>query len=391
MKGDVLRLKKTGIKINGIESRREFFFYGFVLCFAVSKAWGLDSADDSYKLLAMGGLGFWLSVLRDTKFSLKEYISMICLLVVGASSLLFSGKVGVLFPFLLFTASKDIDIEVVLKRLSGIWLGVLVFKTFLALSGVVGTTVIIQNRLFMDNAQRYDLGYGHPNLYHVVFFIGVSLFCYTHQKLRIMYYIVFFLLNLLVYKLTYSTTGWVLTALSILGFAVITLIEDHCVKYYVLSRFLGMLCVVPMIMSFLLAYLYRGDSSEWIRINSFLTGRLNWNYMYIHKYSVPLLGQRFDNRVPNMLDNAYIFILYRYGIIVFSILFVGYVLVLVRLVKKDDIRKILFCFIFLIYGFIEQFIQNCFMNFSMFFLCELMWEVTKDNGKESKNRKNDRC
>ena len=68
MKGDVLRLKKTGIKINGIESRREFFFYGFVLCFAVSKAWGLDSADDSYKLLAMGGLGFWLSVLRDTKF-----------------------------------------------------------------------------------------------------------------------------------------------------------------------------------------------------------------------------------------------------------------------------------------------------------------------------------
>lgn len=382
MNVDVLHLKKIGIKINGIESQREFFFYGFVICFVVAKAWGLDSSDDSYKIVAIVGLGFWLSVLRHTKFSLKEYMSTVCLLAVGALSLLFSGKIGVILPFLLIVASKEINVEKVLKDFSNVWICIVIFKTFLTLTGVIQTSITVQDRLLMNRAQRYDVGYGHPNLYHATFFIGVVLFCYTRKKLKGIYYIGLFLLNLVVYRLTYSTTGWMLTTLSIIGFAIISYIENHCVNYHILSYFLGILCPIPMIMSFLLAFLYKGDASRWIRINSYFTGRLNWNYIYMHQYSVPLLGQRFDNRVPNMLDNAYLFILYRYGIIVFGLFLVGYILVLTKLVKENNLRKILFCLVFLIYGFIEQFVQNCFMNFSMFFLCELTWRKTKDNGRD---------
>ena len=380
--GITIYLKVIKLKIRGIESWREFFFYGFILCFIVAKAWGLTAGDDGYMILAMVGIVFWVATLYCMKFSQKEFIGILVLMLIGGLSLLFSGKLGVILPFLLISVSKGMEIEKVLRNSTRIWIGVFVFKIFLVLTGSVQNTVINQRRIFSEGAERNSMGYGHPNLFHVTFFIGVALFCYTHKELHKKDYFSLFLLNLVVFRLSYSTTGLVLTALAIVGFALVEYIEKHCVNYLSLAVLGGVSCAIPMVASFLLAFIFRSDSRWWIRLNSFFTGRLNWNYLYVHLYSVPFLGQRFDERIPNLLDNAYLFILYRYGILVFGLFILGYVLVLAESVKKKQIRKIFFCLLFLIYGFAEQFTQNCFMNFSMFFLCELMWKETKDNGTD---------
>lgn len=380
--GIILDLKNINVKIRGIESWREFFFYGFILCFIVAKAWGLTAGDDGYMILAMAGIAFWVATLYCIKFSQKEFIGILALMLIGGLILLFSGKLGVILPFLLISVSKGIEVEKVIRNSVRIWIGVFIFKIFLVLTGIVQNTVIYQRRIFTEGAERNSMGYGQPNLFHITFFVGITLFCYTQKKLHKKYYFCLLLLNFIVFRLSYSTTGWLLTTLAIMGFALIEYIEKHWVNYHSLAVIEGGACVIPMAASFLLAFIFNSDSGWWIRLNSFFTGRLNWNYLYVHQYSVPLLGQRFDGRISNILDNAYLFILYRYGILVFGLFLLGYVLVLAKCVKKDQLRKIFFCLLFLVYGFAEQFIQNCFMNFSMFFLCELMWKETKDNGRD---------
>lgn len=380
--GITVYLKNIKLKIRGIESWREAFFYGFIFCFIVAKAWGLTASDDGYKILAMAGIVFWAATIYCIKFSRKEFIRILILILIGGLSLVFSGKLGVILPFLLISVSKGIEVEKVLRNSTGIWTGVFTFKIFLVLTGIVQNTVKNQRRIFTEGAIRNSMGYGEPNLFHITFIIGVILFCYTHKELHKKYYFSLFMLNLIVFSLSYSTTGLVLTTLAIVGFALVEYIEKHCVNYRSLAVLGGISCVMPMMVSFLLAHIFRSDSGWWIRLNSFFTGRLKWNYLYVHQYSVPLLGQRFDGRIPNLLDNAYLFILYRYGVLVFALFLLGYVLVLAECVKKNQIRKIFFCLLFLLYGFAEQFIQNPFMNFSMFFMCELMWKETKENGTD---------
>lgn len=370
------------IKIKGIESKREVFFYGFILCFIMAKAWGLTVANDGYKILAILGITFWVATLYCIKLSQKEFTGILILLLIGGLSLLFSGKLGVILPFLLISASKGIKVEKVLRDSVRIWIGVFIFKIFLVLTGVIQNTVVNQKRMYTETTVRNGMGYGHPNLFHITFFIGITLFCYTHKKLHINYYFCLLLLNFMVFKLSYSTTGLLMTTLAIVGFAVIKYFEVHCVNYHSLAVFLGVFCAIPVTASFLIAFLYEPGSLWWEKMNLFFTGRLQWNYLFAHQYAMPFIGQRFDGRVFSILDNAYLFTLYRYGIVVFCVWVVGYILILKNFIKKNEIRKIFLCLLFLLYGFAEQYIQNPFMNFSMFFLCELMWKETKDNGRD---------
>lgn len=382
MEDNILCLHRIRIKLRGIENRRELFFYGFILCFVVAKAFGWDSGDTAYKVMGIMGLIFWTAVLRCTKFSPKEYIAVSVLLLISGVSLILSGKLGVILPFLLVMGSKDIEVEKVLKSLTNIWIGAVAFKIFLVLTGIIQNSGVTQGRIYAESAYRYGMGYGHPNMFHIQIFIGITLFCYTHKRLKARHYMGFFLLNLAVFRLSYSTAGVLVTALAVIGFGLIAYVERHCVNYHGLLRLLGISCAVPAVASFVTALAYDQNSARWNKINFLLTGRPKWNYLYMHQYPVPLLGQRFDGRVSNLLDNAYLFVLYRYGLLVFCVLLLGYAFVLARCIKRNDIRKIFFCLVFLAYGFTEQFIQNCFMNFSMFFLCELMWKEIKNNGRD---------
>ena len=103
------------VKKDEKSNKKIIFFNIFIILFTVSKAWGLDSSNRVYYILAAIAAVFWVFALLGTKYEIKEILFCGILLVTSAISLYCSGKIGVMLPAMVIVATKDISIDDVIK------------------------------------------------------------------------------------------------------------------------------------------------------------------------------------------------------------------------------------------------------------------------------------
>lgn len=72
-------------------------------------------------------------------------------------------------------------------------------------------------------------------------------------------------------------------------------------------------------------------------------------------------------------------ILLQFGIVIWLIIAVLYCVTIRKAYINNDKRSMLICAIMLVYAFIEQFFQNCFMNVSFLVIVEYCWSRGKDS------------
>lgn len=75
------------VKKDEKSNKKIIFFNIFIILFTVSKAWGLDSSNRAYYVLAAIAAVFWAFALLGTKYEIKEILFSGMLLVVSAISL----------------------------------------------------------------------------------------------------------------------------------------------------------------------------------------------------------------------------------------------------------------------------------------------------------------
>ena len=366
------------IKKDEKSNKKIIFFNIFIILFTISKAWGLDSSNRTYYVLAAIAAVFWVFALLGTKYEIKEILFSGMLLVVSAISLYCSGKIGAILPAMVIVAAKDTSIDDVIKVMMKCWIVTVSVKVLLVVLGFIPNEIREKTNELAKGRDSYKMGYGHPNLFALAVAVCVLLVLYTYwNNIKWWWGLLIIAVATVVFIVSLSFTGtavmllaagWCLINCLVNRFEILNRIIDFLMIVVSAVFSLGMFVIVSItgINENLDAVLYKYTSSRsWV------------SYDMMDKYPIKLFGQRFDGRAGyEIVDNAFLYTLIQLGIIMFCLMVIAYLFCIINTYKHRDTRRLFILAVFIAYGFMEQSFINPFINFSWLFIADMIW-----NGK----------
>lgn len=155
-----------------------------------------------------------------TKYNRKEYLTIALFLGMGFLSYRITGRNEILRIVMFLAACKDVDMIRCLKMVFWITLTGCAAIILLSVTGIYGAMSLTKDFGRGGIETRYVLGMGHPNALHCMVWALtlLGLFLY-HERMKWQYYIVLMLCHIGCFLLTDSKTSLILSAYTILGFA----------------------------------------------------------------------------------------------------------------------------------------------------------------------------
>ena len=367
------------IKKDEKSNKKIIFFNIFIILFTISKAWGLDSSNRTYYVLAAIAAVFWVFALLGTKYEIKDILFCSILLVTSAISLYCSGKIGAILPAMVIVAAKDTSIDDVIKVMMKCWIVTVSVKVLLVVLGFIPNEIREKTNELAKGRDSYKMGYGHPNLFALAVAVCVLLVLYTYwNNIKWWWGLLIIAVATVVFIVSLSFTGtavmllaagWCLINCLVNRFEILNRIIDFLMIVVSAVFSLGMFVIVSItgINENLDAVLYKYTSSRsWV------------SYDMMDKYPIKLFGQRFDGRAGyEIVDNAFLYTLIQLGIIMFCLMVIAYLFCIINTYKHRDTRRLFILAVFIAYGFMEQSFINPFINFSWLFIADMIWSKEK--------------
>lgn len=334
------------------------------------------------------GLFSLLILLEVFLFKTKKFTWLFCVaFVLSFFTIFITGNTFIVNLLILSMGLKNIKSDKIVKA----WL----IPTIIAFSFLVTLAVLekIPNWTYERNEfkLRYSLGYSYPTP-TASFFMFIVL-AYIYLKKTNITFLELLLMSIaatLVYALTDSRTGWILTMLIIVGALIFKLLKNKIdiSKFLNKKSIIFIVCLIPLVcilISLLLTYLYAQKVPFAISLNKVLSGRLKLQLQAFNNYSQSLFGQNIkwsgwggygyivstENFVYNYVDNSWIRMIFDYGIIntilyTFILSFSFY-----SILKQKDFWLLFTVLFFVVDTLIEGFLLNpgtcfIFIMFAMF-------------------------
>lgn len=273
------------------------------------------------------------------------------------------------------------------------------FKTFVVAKGIYGSEI------------AYSLGYIHPNNLAQEIFYLISLFlCIKNEKLKEKDFLILLVVDIITYMITKSKTACILIFIVLFCIYIMQNIlkrkkiiftyEEKWIKknslekaYKTVCMFLC--CIVPM-MGVFLPILFLKSSGKLQQIIWLLNGRLNNRLsnatMLLNSFQIPLFGKIIDLEFLkqkygyNVVDNGYIYALFNFGIIGFTLIIVLYIISVKKLIEKNQMVYVTVITATLCLAFMENILRAMFMNFCMLFWWEVISSIVKKYGDIGEKR-----
>lgn len=257
-------------------------------------------------------MGLWLLCILMTKYTLREYVVLALLGILGLSVEL-TGDRNEIFRLVLFlAAAKDMDRERTLKYLFyTITMGMLAIIG-LSIVGIGGDLLLTKNFGRVGMETRYCFGMGHPNSFHCMIWASSALGMYLYrEKMKWFHYIAVLVLYAATYYFSRSKTGLLIGIVTIFFFGLgygLPKVKEKAITYY-----LAFVCYLSCI-AFSIYVAVEGNYKYVIfQLNRKLTGRLFWGYALGGARHWSLWATPENN---HYFDMGYIRIFYWYGIVV---------------------------------------------------------------------------
>lgn len=369
---------------NGVKELSFYLFFGLMI---FAKGIGLDSGDKLYYVLSGIACACMGCKLILTKYNKKQMAAMILLGLIAFVAYRNSGRMGILLTTLTLVGIKDMDVKK-LFRLGTVIYGVSFAGTVLmAKLGLIANPMVVHEKGGTEMI-RWGMGYSTGNVFHISYFILVVFLCYTWGKNYTVKKLIGLMAgNLLVFFFSLSYTGVAVTAFYLL-------LNLYAVKRKRLSIAEKILCQLPLplclFFSFGTPFLLQYPIGQ--KINRILNGRPDFSAYYLQNQPITMFGTRMQD-VPNfwiIMDNGYVYFFMTFGIVAFVLFCAGYAVLIARYsgichgrICHEDIRteqkngerlpELAMIFSFLLYGIMEQFISNAFMNVSLLFMGEVLF------------------
>lgn len=353
-----------------------YLLFFFLMIFA--KGIGLDSGDRLYYLLGGAACLCVGGKLLLTPYSKKEILTVCCLLLAAGLAYFHSGRLGIVLSVLAITGMKGMDRKQ-LFRLGTVVYGASFFcMVLLSGYGLIENPMAVHEKGGIE-VIRWGMGYSTGNVFHVSYFILLVLLCLQLGKnFRMVHLGILMAGNLIVFAFSLSYTGAAVSTIYLL-------LNFYAVRRKKLSAAEKVLCqcFVPacVIFSYTAPFLLEYPLVR--RLDALLQARLSFSAHYLQHEPLTLLGGRMT-QIPEfwiIMDNGYVYCLMTFGVLFAGLFVLGYG----RLIagysgwrplhgqQEEKLQELAVIFSYCLYGIMEQFITNAFMNLSLFFLAELLF------------------
>lgn len=410
---------------------KELSYYLFFGLMVFAKGIGLDSGNKLYYLLsAVACIGVGCKLVL-TKYNIRQIGAMALLCLIAFASYRNSGRMGLALTVLAIIAIKDMDIRKLFR------MGLVIYGCSFAFTVVAAEFGMINNPLDVHvkggtELIRWGMGYSTGNIFHVSYFILVVFLCYTWGKRYDVKHMAGLMAgNLLVFLFSLSYTGGIVTTFYLL-------LNLYAVKRGILSRAERIVCQMPLPLCLIFSFAgpFLLDYLAVQKLNAMMQARLTFSFYFLNNQPITLFGARMKD-APNfwiIMDNGYVYIFMTFGIVAFALFCAGYAALIARysgMVKGDGttgkrgmagrdgsagkdsivgrdgmtgrsgrsegfrgkgqgerLPELAIIFSFLLYGIMEQFIANAFMNLSLLFMGEVLFgSCSAGDGEEEKEKR----
>lgn len=392
----------------------------FFLLMIVAKGIGLDSGDRLYYILS-GAACLCVGVkLILTKYRKRELAAMVLLCTIAFVAYRNSGRLGIVLSVLTIVGLKDMDVRKLFRLGAAVYTASFFFTVTAAKLGLIGNSLVVHEKGGRELI-RWGMGYSTGNVFHISYFMLAVLLCYTWGSRYDLKRLLGLLAgNLLVYLYSLSYTGVVVTAFYLL-------LNFCAVKRKRLCMAERIICQLPLplclLFSFGAPFVLQYPAVQ--RLDGLLQARLTFSAYYLQNQPFTLFGTRMKD-VPYfwvIMDNGYVYFFMTFGAVAFVLFCAGYAVVIGRYSglagwfagrKKKEagegdpegkecaegkerseekecpegegdsekLPELVMIFSFLLYGIMEQFISNAFMNFSLLFFGEVLFGRANGDGNE---------
>ena len=349
-------------------------FFGSIL---FVKGLGFYDGQAVFKLvLVFAAVCLFLKIATE-KYAVSELFIMLAIIVFTAVTYLFSGEKGMLLYGAMMIGMKYVDVKRVFALGTLLWGMAFLAITVTSLFHMEDTIYVVHSKLGMGHIFRWSLGYPHPNVLQVSYFIlAVFIIYLLEDDFKLKHAVYLFAGNCLVFLYSVSYTGFAVMICLLAGRLYLCMRKKLCI----VEKFLLMLIFPVCVLTSLVAPVaIKGRLFN--TLNAVLSSRMELAWRYLKPEYISLFGVRLSEITTESLtmDNAYLFAFITYGIIPFVLLCFMTIWAIYKYLKSDKYLEVLILLSITIGGLTEPFLYNTsFKNLSFVLIGALFFQSQRE-------------
>ena len=376
---------------------QEITYFGFFGILLIAKGIGLYEGMPLFNVCLVLAVLFLGCKFLLTDYTLKEWGMIFLFTLISFLAYRTTGEKAVIITVLTILGMKNIPVKRLLRFAFVIWTVTFYGMFLFHIADVTDACILAHNKFGLGFLLRYSMGFPHPNVFHISYFIWMALLLYLFPMKKHKLLVASFLLfgmNLFVFLYSVSITGFALVTvylafnlyLSVRG--KLNMVEKTLIQ-----------CVYPacVLVSVIPPLFFKGKLFD--LLNKVLNTRMNiWNY-YLTNFKPALFGTRVwsPEEATLSMDCSYLYLLYYYGIILFLCISALFVYTIWRFTKENKKAELAIIIGMLIAGITEPYLFNLsFKNLILVFAGNLLyvtlseWEKVKCSDVKQNRREFDR-
>jgi hypothetical protein len=340
--------------------------------------WKMSDVNDQMALVVLVLL--MIQIVFFQQYTVREVVIVATLSLPIIYATMNSDHNKMMSTWIFIIAAKYIDFDRIIRIAYYIELVMTVLVIYLFLSGV-----ITEYTLYRGSMIRHSLGFNHPNQLGIRLFLLIVCRCYIRlEKLHFLDWLIVIATAIFVNRVANSKTSFyalLILALIIAGYEFVNILKGSYDKY---SGFLIFIAALSNVCSIYLSVINLKKHHIINHVNKLLSFRFSQCHRTMQYYGIKLFGQ--DVKLifsrPGIgrtyhfwLDNAYMTILLRYGLIVFAIFSALYIITMHYLKRTEQHFLVAILCLYAIYGIMEN---NFFSMSQNLFLLLLSYPIYKN-------------
>lgn len=349
------------IKENDWEKIGVVAYYGYFAINILMKAFAYDHGDSIYKYFFLFAMVFLGIKLVTTRYTLREVIWAAVLAGVGLALAIITKQNTWLLLFATIIGMKNCRFDMLIKL-------ALYIRVFCLAVLVIGSTFGVFEMGFKTTPNAsyvevpvYSFGMNEPNTAFLSVVLALMLLIYyNYEKLNLKWFVGTSAVALLFYEFTFCRTGII-----VFFFCWLLIACEKCVKSKRLKVVLALSVPVGALFSLITMVLYNPGNPVMSMMNRFVSSRIYITNGYYKDQGISLIPRTqefFYASYHGLIDNTYMFVLLYCGVAVALFFFVLVCMTLFKLYKMECYKELIMIAAMALYGVLEQFVMNAFMN-----------------------------
>lgn len=336
-------------------------YYGYFAINILMKGFAYDHGDNIYKFFFVFGLAFVGIKLITTKYTMREFLWAAILAGIGLWLMIITKQATWLLLFMSIVGMKNCKFEYLIKisvYIRMICLFILVIGSTFGLYDIGYKTT--PDTRYVE-VPVYGFAMGEPNYaFLTVCLTMILLLYYNYEKLNHWWLLGTGAVALLFYEFTFCRTG-----IAVFCFCWALIIFEKAVKDHRIKIILALSVLVGALFSFATMILYNPSNPIMKTLNHFVSGRIYIMNSYYRNQGLALFPRNqelFYGNYFGLIDNTYMYVLLYCGWVL-ALLFLGLMCwAMFRLYRQRHYKELVMISTLALYGVLEQFIMNAFMN-----------------------------